>query len=98
MSNAPQPVRVTILPGQLKEREGSFKNDAGENIDYKTRNQPARLEVNGFAYPYDVRLDKDQPPYAAGEYVLDLGAMLEINKSKHGLAKFAVLVPVAAAK
>lgn len=56
-------IKVTVLKNEIDERGGSFKNDAGENVEYTTRKQKAKLETGGFAYPYDVRLDKGQPGY-----------------------------------
>jgi len=82
---------VTITHADVAEREGSFRNDAGEQVDYKTRKQTAKLEVGGYAYPYEIKLEKDQKPYAAGAYHLDLGAMIEVNKKNLNLAKFPVL-------
>lgn len=90
--------KVTILSADVDEREGSFENDRGESISYATRKQKARLEVQGFAYPYDVRLEKGQPPYTQGEYTLDLGAMLQCNKGSISLNKFPILRARAAAK
>lgn len=88
--------KVSILSATPVDRAGKFENDKGEQISYETRKQSARLEVNGFAYPYDVRLEKDQNPYPVGDYVLDLGAMLQVNKGSVNLAKYPVLVPVGA--
>lgn len=87
-------VKVSILSAKPEEKAGNFKNDAGESVSYETRKQKARLEVNGFAYPYDVRIEKDQRPYPVGDYLLDLGAMLQCNKGNISLNKYAVLVPV----
>lgn len=89
-------LKTTILEGEPKQRDGNFTNDRGEAIAYSKTTQAARLEVNGFAYPVDIRLEKGQPPYRAGEYVLDLGAMLEVNKGSLSLSKYAQLRPVAA--
>jgi hypothetical protein len=85
--------KLTVLDATPKERDGSFKNDKGENIEYSTRKQPARLEIGGFAYPYDVRLEDGQKPFPAGDYVLDLDAMLAVNKGVATISKFAVLRP-----
>ncbi len=91
-------IKVTVLSSSVDERGGSFKNDAGENVEYTTRKQKAKLETGGFAYPYDVRLDKGQQPYAEGEYELDVTAMAQVNKGVLSLSKFTVLrmVPKAA--
>jgi len=82
---------VTILSSDVKEHAGSFKGRDGEAIDYSTRKQDAKIEVNGFAYPYEVRLEKDQKPYAEGVYDLDLAAMVEVNKKSINLGKYPVL-------
>lgn len=87
-------IKCTILPGDAKTREGEFNNDRGEAVKYSKTTQASRVEVNGFAYPYDVRLEKGQPPHKPGEYELDLAAMLEINKGNHSLSKYAVLRPL----
>lgn len=84
-------IKVTVLSSSVDERGGSFKNDAGENVEYTTRKQKAKLETAGFAYPFDVRLDKGQQPYAEGEYELDIAAMAQVNKGVLSLSKFTVL-------
>lgn len=89
-------VIVEVLPGSINEKEGTFTNDKGEEVKYATRKQSARLESNGFAYPYDVRLEKDQPAFQPGRYRLALERMLQVNKGAHGVSKFPVLVPVTA--
>jgi len=87
-------IKVTVLKNEIDERGGSFKNDAGENVEYITRKQKGKLEADGFAYPFDVRLDKGQPAYPAGEYELDVPAMLQVNKGVASLSKFTVLRPL----
>ena len=47
-------IKVIVLKNEIDERGGSFKNDAGENVEYTTRKQKAKLETGGFAYPFDV--------------------------------------------
>ena len=84
-------IKVTVLDATVAERGGSFKNDAGENVEFTTRKQRAKLETGGFAYPFDVRLDKGQPAYAVGEYELDVAAMAQVNKGVLSLSKFTVL-------
>lgn len=84
-------IKITVLDSQVDERGGSFKNDRNEDVQYSTRKQKAKLETGGFAYPYDVRLDKGQPPYAIGEYELDVTAMAQVNKGVLTLSKFTVL-------
>jgi len=84
-------VKVTVLKNEIGERGGSFKNDAGDNVEYTTRKQKARLEAGGFAYPFDVRLDKGQHGYPEGEYELDIESMLQVNKGVASLSKFTVL-------
>lgn len=92
----PDSLRVTILPGTVVTKNGSFEDDKGKERSYTTRVQKARAEANGFAYPLDVRLQDDQEPYPVGEYVMDFAAMVEINKGKLNLSKFHVLAPLAA--
>ena len=70
---------VVIEPGETKERAYSFKNDAGELVEGSTRSQEARLESNGYAYPYAVRLEKGQPPFKPGRYVMNVAMMLTVN-------------------
>lgn len=88
-------IKVTVLKNEIDERGGSFKNDAGENVEYTTRKQKGKLETGGFAYPFDVRLDKGQPGYPEGEYELDVESMIQVNKGVATLSKFTVLRPVA---
>lgn len=90
-------VIVVVLEDTIDIRGGTFKNDKGDDVTYETRKQSARLETNGFAYPYEVRLEKDQPGYAPGKYRMDLGAMLTVNKGAHGIAKFPKLHAIAPA-
>lgn len=89
MSNA----KVTIASNDVVEREGAFKGSNGEMIEYNTRKQDAKIEVGGFAYPYEVRLENGQKPYPAGVYELDLAAMVECNKKSLSLTKYPVLRP-----
>lgn len=88
---------VEVFPGSVDERSGSFKNDAGEEVQYTTRKQPGKIECMGFVYPYDVRLDKGQAPFSPGRYRMVVGKMLTVNKGAHAFNKFPVLVPLAAA-
>ena len=82
---------VVIEPGDVKERAGSFTNDAGEKVDYETRSQDARLEAAGYAYPYTVRLEKGQPPFKPGRYLLNVAKMANVNKGALSLSKFPIL-------
>ena len=82
---------VVIEPGEVKERDYSFKNDAGEVVEGKTRKQEARLESNGYAYPYEVRLENGQPPFKPGRYVMNVSKMLTVNKGAHSFSKYPVL-------
>lgn len=83
-------IKVTVL-GPSVSKEGDFKNDKGEKVEYTTVKQKARLESNGFAYPFDVRLEEGQKDYPEGDYELDVAAMLNVNKGVASLSKFAVL-------
>ncbi len=88
---------VVVIDGaQVKERAGSFKNDAGEQVDYKTRKQDARLEAGGFAYPYEVRLEDGQAPFPPGRYRMRPEKMLTVNKGTHAFSKYAVLEAIPA--
>lgn len=84
-------IKVTVLKSEIDERKGSFKNDAGEVIEFTTRKQKAKLEAGGFAYPLDVRLDNGQTGYAEGDYELDVESMIQVNKGVINLSKFTVL-------
>lgn len=90
-------VIVEVLDGEVIERAGSFEDDSGKSVAYETRKQEARLEVNGYAYPYKVRLEKGQPAFKPGRYRMALHKMLKINNEAHGINKFPVLEPIAAA-
>jgi len=87
-------IKVTVMDSQIHERSGGFKNDAGENIEFTTRKQKAKLETGGFAYPFDVRLDKGQAAYPVGEYELDVAGMAQVNKGVITLSKFTMLRPL----
>ncbi|MCD9096530.1 single-stranded DNA-binding protein [Luteimonas fraxinea] len=84
-------VIVEVFEGDVDIRGGTFKNDQGEQVEYETRKQPARLESNGYAYPFDVRLEKGRAPFPPGRYVMDCGAMLSVNKGAHAISKFPIL-------
>lgn len=87
-------IKVTVLNSSIDERGGTFKNGEGEEIEYTTRKQKAKLETGGFAYPFDVRLDKGQAPFPEGEYYLDVASMAQVNKGVLSLSKFTALTPV----
>lgn len=89
---------VEVFPGSVDERSGTFKDDEGNEREYTTRKQEAKLETMGFAYPYQVRLDKGQAPFAPGRYRMVVGKMLTVNKGAHAVSKFPVLEPLAASK
>lgn len=86
---------VVIEPGEVKERDYSFKNDAGEVVEGKTRKQEARLEAGGYAYPYEVRLENGQAAFKPGRYVMNVAKMLTVNKGVHVFSKYPVLEAVA---
>lgn len=86
-------IKVTILNAEPKERSGEFEGRDGESIKYTTRKQSARLEVGGFAYPFDVRLEDGQRPYPVGPYTLDVASMLSVTKGVASLGKYTVLTP-----
>jgi len=87
----PNVIKVTVLSATVDERGGSFKNDKGEEVEFTTRKQKAKLETAGFAYPFDVRLDKGQQPFPEGDYELDVAAMAQVNKGVLNLSKFTAL-------
>lgn len=87
-------VIVEVLDAKLNERSGSFTNVAGEVVDYTTRKQEGKLESRGFVYPYDIRLDKGQPPFAVGRYRMNVAKMIAVNKGVHSISKFPVLEPL----
>ena len=84
-------IKVTVLKAEIEERGGTFEGNKGEQISYTTRKQKARLETDGFAYPFDVRLQDGQPGYPQGDYELDIESMLQVNKGVASLSKFTVL-------
>ncbi|UXM98792.1 single-stranded DNA-binding protein [Xanthomonas hortorum] len=90
-------IKVTVLNAEIDERGGTFKDDRGEDRSYTTRKQKAKLEVGGFAYPFDVRLEEGQRAYPVGEYELDLDKMITVTKGVAALSKFASLKPKAGA-
>lgn len=86
-------VKVIVLDGNPVEKSGEFDGKDGK-VSYTTRKQRARMEVGGFAYPFDVRIEDGQKPYPEGNYTLDVGAMLAVNKGVASLGKFTVLRPL----
>lgn len=90
-------IKVIVLKAEIEERGGTFEGNKGEQISYTTRKQKARLETDGFAYPYDVRLQDGQPGYPPGDYEFDVESMLQINKGVASLSKFTVLRPASKA-
>ncbi len=91
-------VICTVLDSEPVERSGEFDGRDGEKISYTTRKQKAKLEVGGFAYPYDVRLEDGQKPYATGRYQFDIASMMNVNKGVASLGKFTVLSALPGAK
>lgn len=87
--------KVTILDANVVSKPYSFKNDQGETVEGSTRSQKAKLEIGGFAYPYQVRIEGDGAGYPLGVYDLDLAAMAEVKNGKLGVSKYAVLKPSA---
>lgn len=83
--------KVTVLDSQVNERGGTFEGNKGEQISYTTRKQKGRVEVGGFAYPLDIRLEDGQAAYPVGDYELDIASMLQVNKGVMSLGKFTVL-------
>lgn len=86
-------IKVTVLSAQVDEREGTFEGKDGEQIKYTTRKQKSKLEVGGFAYPFDVRLEDGQKAYPPGEYHLDMASMLTVNRGVLNVSKYTALVP-----
>lgn len=84
-------IKVTVLNAEVIERKGSFKDDSGQQREFTTRKQKAKIEMAGFAYPFDVRLEDGQAGYAAGEYELDVESMGQVNKGVLSLDKFTKL-------
>ncbi|MFD0727051.1 single-stranded DNA-binding protein [Lysobacter brunescens] len=84
-------IKVSVLSANVEERKGTFTDDSGKDREFTTRKQKAKLEVGGFAYPFDVRLENGQQPYAPGEYLLDPAAMLTVNKGALNWGRFPVL-------
>ena len=90
--------KVTILKAEVEERDGTFKDDSGNDRQYKTRKQKAKLEMGGFIFPLDIRLEDGQKPYPLGDYTFDLDEMLSVNKGTLNLSKFTKLIPAPAAR
>ena len=90
-------VQVKVTNAQPVDKEGSFKDENGGTVEYKTRKQEGVMIAGEFRYPYDVRLEADQKPYPEGMYELDLPAMIQVNKGAHSLGKFTKLRPIAPA-
>ncbi|WP_058364822.1 single-stranded DNA-binding protein [Xanthomonas translucens] len=84
-------IKVTVLDAQVIERGGTFKDDSGQDRSYTTRKQKAKIEMAGFAYPFDVRLEDGQAGYPVGDYELDIESMGQVNKGVLSLSKFTKL-------
>ncbi|KGT50283.1 single-stranded DNA-binding protein [Xanthomonas phaseoli pv. phaseoli] len=91
-------IKVTVLNAEVDERGGTFKDDKGEDRSYNTRKQRAKLEVGGFSYPFDVRLEDGQKPYPLGVYTLDMEKMLQVNKGVVSISKYTSLKSTAPAR
>lgn len=91
-------IKVSVLSAKVIEFSGSFKGRDGEEIEYTTRKQDARLESGGFAYPYDVRLEEGEEAYPVGDYHLDVDRMVTVNKKTHGISKYTKLIAIPAGK
>ncbi|AUZ55056.1 single-stranded DNA-binding protein [Stenotrophomonas acidaminiphila] len=89
-------IKVTVLSAQVEERDGTFEGRNGDQINYTTRKQKAKLEAGGFAYPFDVRLEAGQRAYPVGEYTLDMDSMVSVNRGALNLSKYTVLLPAKA--
>ena len=87
-------IKVTVLSAKVIEFSGNFKGRDGEEIEYTTRKQDARMESGGFAYPYDVRLEEGEDAYPLGDYELDVERMIAVNKKTHSLGKYTKLQPL----
>ncbi|MCC8363258.1 single-stranded DNA-binding protein [Lysobacter sp. A6] len=85
---------VTVLSNQVVTKPWEFVDDQGKTRTGATRTQKAKLEVQGFAYPFVIRLEEEQAAWPVGEYVLDVAAMLQVNKEKAQLSKAHYLVPL----
>ncbi|PPT53124.1 single-stranded DNA-binding protein [Xanthomonas arboricola] len=86
-------IKVTVLNSEVDERGGTFEDEKGKERSYTTRKQKCRLEVDGFVYPYEARLEDGQKAFLPGEYELDVAGMLQVNKGNIALGKFAKLKP-----
>lgn len=84
-------MKVTVMDAEVIERGGTFQDDNGKDRSYTTRKQKAKIEAGGFVYPFDVRLEDGQKPYAVGEYEVDVEAMAQVNKGVLSLSKFTKL-------
>ncbi|WP_295964360.1 single-stranded DNA-binding protein [uncultured Xanthomonas sp.] len=84
-------IKVTVMDAQIIERKGEFKDDSGQDRSYTTRKQKAKIEMGGFVYPFDVRLEDGQAAYAVGDYDLDIESMGQVNKGVLSLSKFTKL-------
>ncbi|MDV0438273.1 single-stranded DNA-binding protein [Xanthomonas sacchari] len=84
-------IEVTVMDAEVIERGGTFQDDSGKDRSYTTRKQKAKIEMGGFVYPFDVRLEDGQQPYAVGKYELDIESMGQVNKGVLSLSKFTKL-------
>ena len=85
---------VFIRDDKVCEKPWDFTDDTGKQRNGVTLWQNARVEHDGFAYPFKVKLENKADAYPAGEYIIDLASMLTFNKEAMFLTKFHKLVPV----
>lgn len=91
--------RVTVkVLGPANEEGGNFKNDAGENVAWTAKRQPAVLMRGEFREPMKLRIRNDHPGYAVGEYEFDFAEMLTLSNGVPQLSKFHSLTPLGPAK
>ena len=91
-------VIVEILDDQAKEKSGTFKDDEGNEREYTTRKQEARIEFGGYVQPYQVRVEVGVKPFPKGRYRMNLRKMMKVNNEALAFSKYAVLEPLQAVK
>ena len=70
---------ITILGG-VEKKPWEMTGADGKQFTGTSFTQKAKLEVGGFAYPFKVKLQNPEDAYPVGEYVLDVAAMLTVQK------------------
>jgi hypothetical protein len=85
---------IEIDSDEVINASGTFVGSDGQDRSWSTRKQLAYLGTKGCRYPSQthISLEKDQPPYPKGKYMI--GLALEATKAKIEATKYIKLIPL----